>query len=376
MNAERDRLRVLLAVNDEAYWETVLKELQAGNWDLDLALAHNERDYDGKLNSGRYDLILADLGNDGIQNMRSLRKCRQRDKDIPFIVLADDFNEADIARYRRHGASDCVRWRDIAQLLPIVRRELAAREQAPAGKRGGRRMTDEVARREELALLGRLTGCVATEMRQPLTVIRSAVYFLNMHSIEQPDEKVRKYRSMIWRAVETADDGVSELLCLAEQRSPEPAEASPAIVTLDSLSRLRIPKNVTIETAINESVPGIPADPIQVARAVVNILRTALEAMPEGGRLGITVLAEDPEVIIRIRDTGSGIPEDVLRQVYDPQFTSELEGRALRLAVARSLVERNGGVIEIQREEEQGTIYELRFLSRRTPQRGGGAHGG
>lgn len=216
---------------------------------------------------------------------------------------------------------------------------------------------------KQLLALGRLVSSVGHELQQPLAVIRNAVYFLNTYLGESLDDKVRKHMSLIWHATETASNSISDLLAFTEAQAPERIDISVSILMLDALSRVKVSPDIHTTTLLHESLPDIMVDPVQMVRALVNLLNNAVEAMPGKGTLTITGVALDKEVTLEIADNGPGIPDADIALVAEPLFTTKPGHKGLGLAIARSLTERNGGRLEIKSVPGMGTTAILTFSS-------------
>jgi signal transduction histidine kinase len=108
---------------------------------------------------------------------------------------------------------------------------------------------------------------------------------------------------------------------------------------------------------------------MQLEQALLEIVSNALDAMPNGGRLGIRAASANGaapgdvpgDVVVVVSDTGSGIPEQLLASVCEPFFTTRQEGTGLGLAIARRYVEQNGGRLEIASRPGEGTTVRLRL---------------
>jgi len=214
---------------------------------------------------------------------------------------------------------------------------------------------------KQLLALGRLVSSVGRELQQPLAVIRSAVYFLNQHLGENLDEKVRKHMSLIWRATGTASESISDLLAFTETQVPERSDNSVNVLMVEALSRVNVPPVIQVTTLLHESMPDVRVDPAQVVRAVVNLLNNAVEAIPGKGILTITGAALGKEVTLEIADNGPGIPAEDLPLVTEPLFTTKPGHKGLGLAIARSLIERNGGTLVLRSVPGMGTTAILTF---------------
>jgi two-component system sensor histidine kinase AtoS len=112
-----------------------------------------------------------------------------------------------------------------------------------------------------------------------------------------------------------------------------------------------------------QEVPTTLADTSQLQQVFLNLFLNAIEAMPQGGTLGVRSRLEEKGTTIRIEvyDTGKGIPEDLLDRVFQPFFTTKAKGTGLGLAISRQLIEQHGGTIEVSNRPEGGTLFTLRL---------------
>ncbi len=99
----------------------------------------------------------------------------------------------------------------------------------------------------------------------------------------------------------------------------------------------------------------------RLKQSFLNIAVNALEALPAGGLMKMDMETEVSQVIVRVSDTGPGIPEALLDRIYDRDFTTKGTGSGIGLYVARVLVEMHGGEIRVESREGQGTEVEVRL---------------
>jgi CheY-like chemotaxis protein len=136
---------------------------------------------------------------------------------------------------------------------------------------------------------------------------------------------------------------------------------SVAQLVTDAVHLARTGSPIRIEVTIAEGLWSAQVDPGQIVQVLHNILINARDAMPGGGT--IEVCAEnipgnpDPQVRISIRDYGCGIPPDVLRQIFDPYFTTKAGGSGLGLATAYAIVGKHGGRISVESTPGAGTVF-------------------
>ena len=100
-------------------------------------------------------------------------------------------------------------------------------------------------------------------------------------------------------------------------------------------------------------------DPHQVRQVFLNVLRNAMEAMPNGGSIGITMLLADNFLVFQVTDTGAGIPQESLEHIFDLFFTTKPKGTGLGLAICRKILRDHGGDIAIDSVAGQGTTVTI-----------------
>jgi len=215
---------------------------------------------------------------------------------------------------------------------------------------------DQLVRREKLAILGQLAGGVSHELRNPLGVISNAVYYLKM---VQPDadETVKEYLETISEEVNRSTQIVSDLLDFSRVKSVEREETAVSDLIAEVLEKQTSPENVKVTATIPSDLPSVFIDLRRIRQVFDNLITNACQAMPEGGKLSISAIAEQDKVHILFTDTGSGISEENMEKVFEPLFTTKARGIGLGLAVSRNLVEANGGSIEVESEEDKGSTF-------------------
>lgn len=117
--------------------------------------------------------------------------------------------------------------------------------------------------------------------------------------------------------------------------------------------------NIGFELGGIEAIPPLAADPHQLKQVLLNLLMNAIHAMPKGGKVSIRAERQAEFARIAVADTGTGIPADVLKRIFEPFYTTRREGTGLGLAIVRKIVEQHGGSIAATSAPGHGTCFTL-----------------
>jgi PAS domain S-box-containing protein len=243
---------------------------------------------------------------------------------------------------------------------------------------------EQLVRQEKLAVLGQLAGGVGHELRNPLGVINSAIYYLKL---VQPDAplKIKQYHSMIEQEVRNSEKIISDLLDFARIKSVDRIQISVADLVKRTLERFPVPESIKLVLDLPSDLPTVFADPRQMEQVLGNLTVNACQAMtsqssettsPGPGQLTISACqlligpGDDPHslgaqdlengmVAIAVTDTGMGITPGNMKKIFEPLFTTKIKGIGLGLPVSRKLAEANKGRIEVHSEPGKGSTFTL-----------------
>jgi two-component system sporulation sensor kinase A len=208
---------------------------------------------------------------------------------------------------------------------------------------------------ERLAAIGELSGMIGHDLRNPLTGIKNAAYFLKRKNAgSSPQEK--EMIEIIERCVEYSNKIINDLLDFSREIRLDLKEASLQKMIPESLIIANIPSTVTV---VSDQISNVSfmADVNKLTRIFVNLIKNAIDAMPNGGTLSITSRQEDRKLKIDFSDTGMGISEDVLPKLFAPLFTTKAQGMGFGLAICKRIAEAHGGTITVKTAIEKGTTF-------------------
>lgn len=224
-----------------------------------------------------------------------------------------------------------------------------------------KRLQERALRNQHLALLGEMGASVAHEIRNPLAGISGAVQVLR-GGLPSGDER-RGVLDEVLAEAARLDAIVRDLLQFARPWTPEvhPCDLDAVLRTVIERAR-RDDAFASIDFDLPPSAPVVvPADRSLVEQVLWNLLTNAAQAMPAGGRIACAFTAANGAARLAVRDTGPGIPSDLLDKVLNPFFTTRTRGTGLGLAVCRRVMEAHGGSIDVTNAPAGGAEVILAF---------------
>lgn len=222
-----------------------------------------------------------------------------------------------------------------------------------------KRLVDDYMRNsEKLKITGEIAAGVAHEIRNPLTVISGFIQMLN-----EQNSPNKQYFDIITSEIKRMNGIISEFLVLSKPHVSN--------IKLHNLQELLTEvillfqseahyKDVTIKTSCNTTPFYVYCEGNQLKQVFINLLKNALEAMPEGGTVSVECgLKDDEHVQLTLIDTGIGIKEEVLLNIGKPFFTTKENGTGLGLMITERIIEQHHGSISITSQVGEGTKVEI-----------------
>jgi signal transduction histidine kinase len=226
--------------------------------------------------------------------------------------------------------------------------------------------TEEELRRQyhELA---ELAGSLAHEIKNPLSVIHMNVDLLSeeLSDSEWPGKRRALGKvDMVRQQCDRMENMLRDFLRFARMRDLEmtPGSLNDQINTVLRLYQAQADKNsVEIVRYLDPDLPGILLHSDSLQAALINLVKNALEAMPDGGQLVVHTYSIHGGVALDLIDTGCGIDENTAMKMFEPFFSTKHGGTGLGLPTARKIIEAHGGRISVQSEQGTGTKFVLEF---------------
>ena len=217
-----------------------------------------------------------------------------------------------------------------------------------------RRMEQQLLKSERLAAIGELATMVGHDLRNPLTGINGAAYYLKMKLGSKMDKKINEMLELIEKDIQYSNKIINDLLDFSRDIRLARARITIKSLVEETLAKMKIPKKVEIVN-LTDGAPEVSVDANQIQRVFLNIIKNAVDAMPRGGRLEIKCEKVNDLLKIAFRDTGVGISKENLSRLGSPLFTTKAKGVGMGLAICKRLTEAHGGSLSIESKEKAGT---------------------
>ncbi len=243
------------------------------------------------------------------------------------------------------------------------------------------RVYSRMKERDRLAALGAMAAGLAHEVKNPLGAIKGAAQLLEeLEGTHANDPSAREFVGIILEEVNRLDNVVGSFLAYARPHAgnPIPLDLNAAVRRTVQILQSQQSEGVDIRLELSEPLPRAKIDPEQFRQVLMNLVQNAVQAMdgrgpvtvttahrkvsrpmwntaPSSDRSGGPIRPEEPEYVeVRVSDTGPGISQKVLKNLFVPFFTTKEQGTGLGLAISQSIVQNAGGTIEVQTHADAG----------------------
>jgi PAS domain S-box-containing protein len=217
---------------------------------------------------------------------------------------------------------------------------------------------DRLAKTERLAAIGELAGMIGHDLRNPLTGIKTAAYYLRKKNLQNIDETGKNMLEFIDKDVDHANKIINDLLEYSRELDLALSETTPKSILHEALSIIKVPSTIQVlDNTLDE--PRMKIDVGKVTRVFVNIIKNAIDAMPIEGKLEIRSRKKKNTVEISFSDTGTGISQENIEKIFTPLFTTKAQGMGFGLPICKRFVEAHGGKITVESTVDKGTTFTL-----------------
>jgi signal transduction histidine kinase len=228
---------------------------------------------------------------------------------------------------------------------------------------------EHLKRAARMTALGHLSAGLAHEIRNPLASIEGAAYVAETDS---DPAHVSEFLKIIRKETARLNGLVTQFLEFARPQPPQMISTDPAALTdsvLNLVRQVAAQSTVSLRRTFDESIPPIECDPEQMKQVLLNIVLNAIQAMPSGGEVLVSAEITGDTLLLRVKDTGPGIPAERVDEVFDPFFTTKQNGTGLGLPIAYQIVEQHGGELALESNSPEGCSFVIRLPCHRKTDR-------
>jgi signal transduction histidine kinase len=197
----------------------------------------------------------------------------------------------------------------------------------------------------------RVTSHVRHDLRNPLSIIQSALYLIE-NNPDNTHELLEKIKDASLYAQKIMDDWENESL----QSELIVEEVCIDQLLQDTMNVVLLPDGIEISCIVDKDII-FPLDYNKMLRVLTNIVKNAVEAIPQGGEIILEAHIRESNLYLSVLDTGEGIPDEVIDKIFDPVFSTKSQGLGLGLDFVRKTVDTHGGKIRVVSEDNMGTQF-------------------
>ena len=375
-------LKILLVEDSENDAELLVLELRRHGFAPDVTRVESAPSLKRALAAGTWDIVISDHSLPGFSGTEALGIVRAHSPDLPFIVVSGSLGEEHAVEAMRAGARDFVVKTRLHRVVPVVTRELRESAQRQEQRRTEAALAEsqnQLRHAQKLEAVGRLAGGIAHDFNNLLTAI---IGYADLVLKALPGDDARRADVLeIRSAGARAADLTRQLLAFSRQQVLDATVLDLDDVVQESVRLLQrvIGEDVAIASHTEPGLWTVKADRTQMIQILMNLAVNARDAMPQGGTLDIGTrnvcvdtpgLPQHPQalgefVALSVRDTGDGIPDDVLPKIFEPFFTTKgpAKGTGLGLSMVYGIVQQMAGHIFVDSTKGEGTTFTV-FLPR------------
>lgn len=384
-------LRVLVVEDKEDDAELLLRTLRRGGFDPKHLRVETTESMTAALEQHEWDIVISDWAMPRFNATAAYSVLKQTGLDLPFIIVSGTIGEETAVKALKSGVHDFMTKGQLLRLIPAIDREI----REAAMRRESKKMQAQLLIAERMASLGTLAAGVAHEVNNPLAVLLANLEFIqdcltkigkgnqspNM-AADAPGRGGQDFSQWLETQLTEMGEPIRDALEAAERirivvldlkifsRATEDERHGPVEIHGVLESSIRMASNEVLHRArlvkdYGDIVP-VEGHESKLGQVFLNLIINAAQAIPEGraesNEIRIsTRMGDTGGVVVEIRDTGSGIPHDILSRIFDPFFTTKPTGigTGLGLAISRRIVLSLGGDISVESEIGKGTVFRV-----------------
>ncbi|MBG9770037.1 sporulation two-component system sensor histidine kinase KinE [Bacillus vallismortis] len=263
----------------------------------------------------------------------------EMDNEIPFLLSSSDNRKLEFSFKR-----NIIQNMNLAIFKDVTERK---------------ELEERLRKSDTLHVVGELAAGIAHEIRNPMTALKGFIQLLKGSVAGD----YALYFNVITSELKRIESIITEFLILAKPQAIMYEEKHVTQIMRDTVDLLNAQanlSNVQMHLDLMDDIPPIYCEPNQLKQVFINILKNAIEVMPDGGNISVTIRTLDQDhVLISLKDEGVGMSEDKVRRLGEPFYTTKERGTGLGLMVSYKIIEEHQGEIMVESEEGKGTVFHL-----------------
>lgn len=212
---------------------------------------------------------------------------------------------------------------------------------------------------KRFSAIGELAARLAHDLRNPLSIIKNTIELLKLESMDMWDETATKRFERIDRSVSRISHQIENVLDFVREKPMNLKENSITEILNSTMDKIENLPEIRINLPQNDLKVICDGEKLEIV--LINLITNAIQAMNYKGEINIGITDEEDYVIIEVKDSGPGIPDELLPRIFDPLFTTRQIGTGLGLPSCKSIVEKHGGKIEVDTVVGKGTTFKIRL---------------
>lgn len=363
-------LKVLIVEDSEQDTSLLIRELVKSGYSPIHKRVDTDLDMQAALDSENWDIVLSDYVMPHFSGLGSIRLVRQKNPELPLIIISGQIGEDTAVEAMKAGAHDYIVKGKLKRLGPAIEREL----EESANRRQRKKAEQELAVKEEELRLSKkidaikdeFIGMVSHELKTPMAIITGSLRVAETKGVT-PEQASELIHNAVTSAEELAAmvDNLLELSRYQSHRINLHTEQTQIVPIMQSVAqRLRDKSDkhrLIVDAPANLTATTI--DPIRIERVLHNLVDNAIKYSPDGGEVKITGNIQGNEFVISVSDQGIGIIKEDQGKLFqkfqrlDIQSQYNIAGVGLGLRVCHILVEAHGGKIWVESQKGQGSTF-------------------
>jgi len=345
----------ILVVDDEQLIRDLLKRI-LDNRGYEVVVASDGIEALRKIKEAYFDLMIMDLKMPRMAGMELLERVRRIKEDLLVIVITGHGTIETAKEAMKQGCVDYItKPFDVEDILFVIRRAFEMRELI----RDKRELQVQLEIAERLASLAKMGAGIVHEVNTVLTSVKLFLEILQPYLLNSEEERRGR---LILEEIGRAEKLIRRFLDFVKPPPSEFTKVDINRIIVQSLHFLHYRftrQKIEVSQILSPNLPLVFCDSAEMEEVFLNIFSNSADAMPEGGDLIVKSESAEGKVIVTVTDTGVGIPQEDIPQIYTPFFTTKLQGTGLGLSIVHRIIDEHQGIISITSKESEGTIVRI-----------------